>query len=202
MSLNKFIIDTIERAANNDISVHFICDKDFKYGGLYDGDAHTLTVCVTDSEGKIHQDWLKLFIHESCHMDQDIEQVSVWLASEISDTNAFTIVDEWLNGIIELSPKQIETYIDMMQAIELDCEKRAIAKIKKYKLKIDQTQYIKEANAYLYFYEALKETRKWTKPGKGAYRIPEIVAICPDTYQKEYKSNREVIELIKKLCYD
>lgn len=202
MSLNKFLTDTIEKAASNGIAVHLICDKEFKYGGLYDENESLLTVCVTDSEGKINSDWIKLFIHESCHMDQDVEKSDIWSASVIGDTNAFSIVDEWLSNIIELSPTQIEKYIDIMQAIEIDCEKRSVQKIKKYKLKIDIKQYIKEANAYIYFYEALKETRQWTKPGKGPYRIPQVVELCPDTFQKNYKENREVIELIKKHCYE
>ena len=64
--------------------------------------------------------------------------------------------------------------------MELDCERVAIGVIEKHLLPIDIPEYCKKANAYVHFYNLMKETRKWYSIGKEPYNIKEIVDIMPD----------------------
>jgi hypothetical protein len=128
-----------------------------------------------------HPLWLSILVHESCHMDQFLENTRLWNSSN----NSF-IIDEWLKGKIKYSNDDVMDQIDIIQRLELDCEKRSVKKIKKWNLPIDVDTYIQRANCYIWFYTWLKETRKWCKPNNSPYSVKEIYSKAPKKFLSDY----------------
>ena len=203
MSVSNFLIDTINTAVKAGISVRFLHEYSSKYKGLFDAEALTLDVYMIDHEENPENldSWLALLAHESSHMDQHIEEADVWNNTSIGYLDTEGIIDSWLDYHIELTPKHLTNYIDKLVACELDCEKRAVSKMKKYKLPVDIKDYIKKSNTTLYLYEVIKTTRAWVKPGNGPLSKPDIMDLIPDTFQKTYK-DKKIIDAIISNCYE
>jgi hypothetical protein len=58
--------------------------------------------------------------------------------------------------------------------------------INEWGLSIDTDKYIKRANAYLMFYNWLKQTRKWSNPNNTPYGNKRIVAAMPTNFKLDY----------------
>lgn len=144
--------------------------------------------------GKPLEQWLPIFIHETCHMDQWIENSPLWLTS-----NDYIVLDNWLSGI-SYPEDQIKTFIDKVIMLESDCEKRTIEKIKQFRLPIDTNYYAQRANAYLYFYQWVLKNRKWCKT--APYEIEDIINEMPiimkENEQYLYPLNEKLMVLFDK----
>jgi hypothetical protein len=70
-----------------------------------------------------------------------------------------------------------------IQAVELDCEKRTVKKIKKYNLPINIDRYIKEANACLWWYTSVTITRRWDGQ---QYSRPSVLKLMPTHFNNDY----------------
>jgi len=68
--------------------------------------------------------------------------------------------------------------------------------IKKWGLSIDTTDYVKRANAYLQFYNWLRKTRKWSKPGNQPYNNKRLVEAMPETFRMNYSKLPKKFETI------
>lgn len=143
-----------------------------------------------------HKDSLDLLIHESSHMDQWIEKLNLYVISKKKDDDE--VFDSWLAGK-NFSKQKINATIGRIQAVELDCEKRSIKKIKKYKLPINVETYIKKANSYIFLYTLIKENRKWTKT--PPYRIKKIVNLMPGKFLNDYSKVPDNIKELYTACY-
>lgn len=158
-----------------------------KCSGYFSTDPNELAVAMLDKDGGF-----KTLIHEYCHMQQWKENCKAWTSCEIKDTDldTETIIDLWLNHIIELSKEQLSKYIEVSRGVELDCEMRALKYIRKYELEkeVNPEEYAKAANAYLFFWSTLKKTRKWYDK-KRPWEIPEILKEMPSKLlkNKEYE---------------
>lgn len=130
----------------------------------------------------LHPLSFNILVHESCHMDQFLEETTLWKKGE----KYLYIFFSWLDGT-EYSKHLIDKSYNITQLLELDCEQRAIRKIKKLKLDIDIDRYIKEANAYLYMYTYIYEHRIWYTPKKPVYRNKKIINLMPSKFLKSYK---------------
>jgi hypothetical protein len=103
---------------------------------------------------------LSTLVHEECHFDQWLNEKSVWHDHEVS--RKFDLFFQWLNGHIEL--KNPEHYARKAVALELDCEKRALKKIKKrWSHIVNPEDYAMSANAYLFSYLYMAYSRNWIK---------------------------------------
>jgi len=93
-------------------------------------------------------------------------------------------MDKWLNG---KEIKFIKNKIDKIKYLELDCEKRAVKNIKKYNLPVNIETYIQKANSYILFYNYVKETRQWSKPGNAPYALKnkELWSLCPTKFMPD-----------------
>jgi len=147
--------------------------EDIFCGGYFEGISKTegKLVCATNSPL-----YLNLLVHEFSHMEQWYEGAEVW-----KNVSTAGDVDEWLGG---KNVRNINRKIDLLKMLELDCEKRAVKNIKKYNLPIDIAKYTKSANSYILFYNYLKETRKWSKPGNAPYseKNIDLWGICPEKF--------------------
>lgn len=128
---------------------------------------------------KGNTDSMSLLVHEYGHMTQWLDTSSVWSKS----TQSLGYLDEWLAGN-EID--DISKHIDIALELELDNEKRSVELIKQWNLPLDIPTYIKKANAYLQFYLYLKESRKWSVPGRAPYSIEEIVNEMSDKFDMNY----------------
>lgn len=117
-------------------------------------------------------DWLPIFVHETCHLDQDQENPSWFEAAE----EAHQTLEQWLAGKVELNnPMQVAK--DIIR-LEHDCEARTLTKIAKYKLPIDRSEYVQKANAYLISYHVTVADRSWKS---APYNNPSIWQQMPKT---------------------
>jgi hypothetical protein len=92
----------------------------------------------------------QVYVHEFSHMNQAIEESPLW-----GDDSDF-----W--NLLYTKGLSIPDYQKVMEviALERDCEKRAIAHSKKWKL-FDNEAYAKQANTYLHYYQYIFLTKKW-----------------------------------------
>jgi hypothetical protein len=66
--------------------------------------------------------------------------------------------------------------------LEIDCEKRAVEKIKKHKLSLDIDNYIRRANVYMFSWRYFLDLRCWYHPYYKPYENDELVAIMPTKF--------------------
>lgn len=127
-------------------------EKGIRCSGYFDHVGREIVI------GKKREDWLQLLVHESCHMDQWIADTRIWKADNVVGTQNF---DKWILGR-EVS--NIRTAVKNIINLELDCDKRAVAKIIEYDLPINTHTYIQRANAGVMYYNYVYKTRRWV-PG-------------------------------------
>ena len=124
-------------------------------------------------------DWLPIFIHESCHMDQFLQDEFQWEKWNVG----YTMFFDWIEGKKELNKKTLLRAFKDIIDCEKDCEKRTVEKIKKYETGIDVARYTQMANLYLYSYAYIMKVRKWKT---GIYKNKELTDLCPKTFQADY----------------
>lgn len=174
-AVNKFIKDLKRLCKENEIVFKL---KNTKSVNMSDGircagyfDENELVTA------KGSKDYFQILIHESCHMDQYLEKDPIWKNAKYCD-----IVDEWLAG---KEKRNIESHIDKVKLMELDCEKRTVEKIKKYKLPVNVEEYTQKANCYVQFYNYLKITRRWPAPNNSPYQNENIWKNAPKVFMGE-----------------
>ncbi len=123
--------------------------------------------------GKPLEEWLPIFVHESSHMDQFLENSQYWIPSSECD-----LIDEWLSGK-KVPKNDIENLIKKIIMVEADCEIRSLKKIQEFNLPIKNEDYCRNANSYLLFHHWMADNKEWytTAP----YEIPEIFSKMPST---------------------
>lgn len=120
------------------------------FGGSFDYHNKEFIVSMQNKMG------FEILIHEYCHYLQWKEDRKYFLKL----INNCAIVFDWIDG--KFFKKDIIDYAIMgVIELELDCERRSLEQIKKYKLDVDVEDYCKAANSYLLFYNIVRETRKW-----------------------------------------
>jgi hypothetical protein len=143
--------------------------------GYFDDENKTLQVAMKQ------KDSFEILVHEYSHLTQWIDKVPVYMKA-----NKYLLaVDKWIAGT-NLPSAVVDAAIQGTVDLELDNEKRSVKLIAKYNLSIDKENYIKKANAYLYFYHWMKNTRKWSSPNNLPYRNKNIVAAMPTTFRGKY----------------
>lgn len=147
--------------------------------GYFDVDPRELAVACK----KPVRNWLPIFVHETCHMDQWIENIEIW-SKKVNDKDPLELLDDWLQNKIELEDSVKKQVFDIVTEIELDCERRSIEKIKKYKLPINHSTYVRKSNAYVWSYRFMQDTRDWDH--SGAYECPQVWKFMPKTFDNDY----------------
>jgi len=100
--------------------------------------------------------WLEVFVHETCHLDQQIEQPPWFAEAEASISK----MNEWLAG---KPVKCIKKHIIAVIRLEHDCEVRTVRKLVRNKLPVDLKEYCQMANAYILGHHWILANRKWCK---------------------------------------
>ena len=175
--IKKLIADTAAKCVQNKIEFHITNTHAVNADGIITSGYFDDTSLVV-AGGK--KDWVDVLAHESCHMDQFLEKDLIYMGSN----DSLAAIDDWLVGKEFSNTTLIRKFIDVIK-MELDCEKRTVKKLKKYKIYSDTTQYIKQVNAYLFGYWATFRDRVWCP---FPYNNKKIVNKMPNKFVsiKEY----------------
>ncbi len=160
----KILSDIMDKAQQNNVKVTISKEKHIKYpiGGFPVHGYFAINAGYPNGElgistGDGLEEWIKVLIHESCHMDQFIENDYVWTNNFIYDCKdhkikeSIDLLDEWTNGR-NFSKSIITDLTNSVLNVELDCEKRSAEKMKRYNLDINIDVYTQQSNSYIYFY--------------------------------------------------
>lgn len=146
-------------------------EQEFPCSGFFD--EKTLTVATNKKD---ELEWVGVIIHESCHLDQYLEKSPVYMKDDLG----LYIVEDWIKGKQKDKKKAIKAFMDTVY-MELDCEMRSVKKFKKYKIKFNEKEYIRQANAYLYSYVYAFLNKKWYPT---PYEKKSIVKNMPTKFKK------------------
>jgi len=142
---------------------------------------------------KPQKDWLPIFLHEYSHFRQWKDKAIVWKETDVN------CMDSWLTGV-DFSEKTVDRSIFGLRNLELDCEIRTVALIQEHDIKMDIDLFIKQANAYLLFYNIVRTHRVWYKI--APYEVKEIIDLMPPTFLEDYgQTPKEYVALVMEHCF-
>jgi hypothetical protein len=158
-----------------------IKEENIKVNGYWDDSAKegpTLVCAVRKPLDK----WVPIFIHEYCHFLQWKEKTPLW--KENQDITAHD-----MELIIHNKPIDEETLthsLNVARELELDCEKRVVKLLKKYKIPVSVEAYIQKANVYVHFYNYIKQFRQWYKTDNIPYNNKRIISAASTEFYSSY----------------
>lgn len=193
MNQSQFLAKAIEHLIEQGKSVKLINRKSVSCSGIPTGGYCTgsgISVAVK------HNYWFETFVHEYCHFLQEQDE------NYNPDETGWEEYDEWLLGKKELAEKQLAKYTKDIRDCEVDCEKRVVQLIKKYRLPIKEKLYIQEANTYALFYTLATKYRMWYDKGESPCGIPELVGLMPTEFKKSWnRVPREFERIVREKCF-
>ena len=123
--------------------------------------------CLVDNEGSFNgdtvqvnmkvakSDWNYTLAHELSHLHQKLEHSTVWNNAWVKyhgvKRRASGIYNDWIDGK-RIGKKVAKKCCQKIVQLELDCEIRTIKLIKHWRLPINMTKYIQNANMVIYSY--------------------------------------------------
>jgi len=160
------------------LSNHKRVRSDGYCSGYFSADPPELAVARKSKE------FWPVLVHEFCHMQQWLEDADVWINGTTSNgTDAWALMVNYIGGH-DYDQDEIDQAFSIIIRCERDCDQRAVKMIKKYNLPIDTDRYIRQSNAYHYFYHIVKETRKWY--GKEPiYSHQSILDLCEANFRSD-----------------
>jgi len=166
--------------------------------GYFDyGDKYEIVCTINKSMNK----WLSSLVHEFSHYEQWRDSVYAWTASFIGEDDASTLFFDWIDKKKEFSKNKISEIIRKTKIAEIDCDKRSVKNIKKYKLPLDISTYIQKANSYILFHNYAGIRRKWWKKNHAPYELKEVYSQFPKRFLKNYtKIAQKYVDLFDQYC--
>jgi aromatic ring-cleaving dioxygenase len=171
ISPNQFVGKCINEMIKHGISIHLTQRKNnSKHASNYfDPDKKEFVVNFFGDYSRKY--FLETFLHEYCHFKQMIDLKF----DEKKYDKAYEIFNDWLDFNRDSCPIRV---VRLIQRLELDCEKRAVHLIKKYKLPLNITDYKKQANVYILSYNLFHKHRKFFN--FTCYYDKEILSLMSD----------------------
>lgn len=142
--------------------------------------------------GKSIAQWLPTLVHEYSHMTQWIDGNIAFKNYYAESPEPLTQLKAWWDLEITLALNELSRLVSLVQAVELDCEKRAVDLIRSHKLPLNTLDYIKQANAYIYFYKIVEYRRRWYEIGSEPYNVPDIWQAMPTNFDNDYNEPPKV----------
>jgi hypothetical protein len=197
--IDKFLLHVQEETSKNGVLLFEEKGSSIKMtdsiecSGYFDseGDESLGNTKPTLAFSRGREDWIEILAHEYCHMTQWIDDIPEWSQA----TESMEIVDKWLGGE---DAENIEYHINVSRDLELDNEKRTVEILRKFELPVDIDLYVRKSNAYVLFYNWLKETRRWSKPENAPYKNENVINAMSDEFDMNYESLDEHIREIYK----
>lgn len=141
--------------------------------------------------------WIRIFVHESCHLDQMIEKDPLW-----TDIGEFD--DIWSGEWIKKNKKNGKALKAFKKycALEIDCDTRTLNKIKKYNLDVPLAEHYAESNAYHASYYYFYKREIFYHPNHAPYLHKEICDLFPNdrmmTFEECWQPNKGLGEFFDK----
>lgn len=181
--VKEFIADTKKIAKKNKIKIRiskaeFVRDAASTSKSIGYFDSHNRE--LASSNYNHLPTFVRNFVHESCHMDQFLQNRYLWDKCE----PGYNLFFDWIEEGTEYPVEVLDEAVHDIIRIELDCEKRSVDKIEKYNLPLDVKDYIKRANAYLYGYLFFRKHKIWIP---AIYNNAAAVKASPGRFAKNYK---------------
>lgn len=201
-NIRKFIQSELAHCAKNKVRVELVqAPADFNgvesSGHFGDNPSTGLTVNITNNI----DEWLPIFVHESCHKDQFLEKTDIWNKRIGDEYDALEIFDMWIEHHVELKQHQLRPVLEYVVQVELDCERRSVAKIQQHNLPINISEYTQKANAYIWYYHAAAHHRAYSQR-TSPYVNPEIWTKMPVDFDNNYSTIKsKMLKLFTKYCY-
>lgn len=137
--------------------------------GYFDDGSKELLVCINEPN------WIETLVHEFCHFLQFKEQDPIYTSLDQDGSNYISELWDWLDGKLEfISTKRKNEAFRKIIAMELDCERRSVEMIKRFKLPVNLEDYEYVAFVYIHFYNFCKKYRTWFSDGVSVADIVEI----------------------------
>lgn len=166
----EFYADLVESCVENKINLKLIHRHSVdRSGGFFDGS--TLASCFKRPY------WLRILVHESCHLDQMVEKSPLWLA--INDEDDLWSA-EWVDAN-KRNGKALKVFKQYCE-LEIDCDIRTANKIHKYNLPIPLIDHIREANCYHASYYYFYKRKIFYSPKCPPYLNQDLCSHFPKDY--------------------
>lgn len=146
-------------------------------------------------------DWFLIYLHEYCHFTQWDDGIPEWIGVTVDGLYYDDFLDRWLAGKVEFPQEKVSRFIDASIAVEADCERRAVALIEKLRFNYSIREYAQKANAYIHFYNYIKQNRKWYREGFEPYNIEAVWSQFNTTIDDEFPLVDEYLDLYEKHCF-
>lgn len=142
----RFLLDLVGLCGKHHIKLKAISTQSIKLGrsGACTGYFSKTSKQIVIATGGRFSNWGSILVHESCHLDQYLDNRIKFNQSDCLDLLETTYKSK-------NHPKYLE-YLTKIVNLERDCELRSIKKMKFYKLPFNIIRYIQGANAYLLNY--------------------------------------------------
>lgn len=193
-NLSEFITSAIDHMARNGVTTSFVAKPRYQHStGVFC--FPTLHV-ATD-----RKDWEETFIHEYCHFLQHLdEQRGIFINYPNMTYQSYEDWWAWINHKEEFPKSKIKRIRRGLQKMERDCDRRAVAMIRKYKLELDAKAYAQRANSYQLLYTLIEKHRKWYV--HPPYESKGIVGMMPDKLMRSYEKLPEGYEeMVVNFCF-
>lgn len=185
----QLIADALADLAKYNVKIIFVKsknvlieDENILVSGYWD-DALDNNLSLACASGKHVDKWGPIFAHEYCHFLQWKDKTTLWKKSRTVSVND-------LNAILQNKPvtlSELTRGLNISRDLELDCEKRVVKLLKKYKVPTNIGDYIRRANVYVHFYNYIKEYRNWYPPNQPPYSKKNLLRVASDKFYDSYE---------------
>jgi hypothetical protein len=194
MEMDQFIGHAILDMIKHNVSIEFC-----KYRKFGDKDCSSFSTNAEHKKPEFRliynnadpEEYFETIVHEYCHFLQWKYRVKLYEESY----KALCKFNKWLKK----DSKTLDIkHVRVIQAMEMECDKRAVKLIKKLDLPIDIPRYIQKSNSYILTYNYVYETRDFGLC--GSCFDPKVVDLMPVTHLRKdqivrgIKCHREILE--------
>lgn len=176
-------------------------DDDQKEVGYFTEDKDNLEIVVATRYPL--RRWLSTLLHEESHLDQLLDKEPTSKALELPNGDcALMVVWTWIDGKpVPYKGKELRHCFNLARNMELDCERRTLAKIEEdFSDIIDPIWYAQAASAYIYFYNFMYQNRTWYNINKKRLSNKDILALMPSDLNGNYTRNPPGLNKLFKEC--
>lgn len=168
----RFVSHVIRECIKHDVQFRTTADNEIN-DGEFDSSLRILEVSQKDN-------FLGTLVHEYSHMRQWIEDSDIY-KKMYKHYEPYAVMHQWLYEGKDYKDDVLDNCFRLIKEVELDCEKRAIKTIEKWKLPIDIKTYTKCAIAYIHYFDYMRHFRKTCT---YHYERPEILDLIEADFSK------------------
>jgi hypothetical protein len=205
--LNVYVQQLLDKANDHNVKVWLCkdalvpCNDGSMCNGYFIDEPHPILAVAC---GQPSLSWFQVLLHEGSHMDQWIEKSPYWDAGKVLGVEAISIIELWVQGFIELTEENKWDIFRAARNVELDCERRTLAKIQAGQFKVEGLTadgYARRGNAYILYYNMLGQSRTWYNPGSEPYNMEQVYKVMPPLFYGDdwYEPNNVPTFIMKAL---